>query len=53
MASAQMADADMLEHAKRLDGKVSTRSPAQAGWVQAIKQAPYFVHAHLSDRRRS
>jgi tetratricopeptide (TPR) repeat protein len=51
MASALMAgDADSaLEYTKRLDGKVSDEVAAQAGWVQAIKQAPYFVHAHLSD----
>ena len=51
MASALMAGdaASALEYTKRLEGKVSDDVAAQAGWVQAIKQGPYFVHAHLSD----
>ena len=55
MASALMSgDADSsLEYTKRLDGKVSDEVAAQAGWVQAIKQAPYFVHAICPTRRRS
>ncbi len=39
-------------YTKRLDGKVSDEVAAQAGWVQAIKQAPYFVHAQFSPTRR-
>lgn len=41
--------ASALDYARRLDGKVSDEIAAQVGWIQAIKQAPYFVHAHLSD----
>lgn len=41
--------ASALEYAKQLDGKISDEIAARAGWIQAIKQAPYFVHAHLSD----
>ncbi|HSA82352.1 MAG TPA: tetratricopeptide repeat protein [Geminicoccaceae bacterium] len=51
MVSALMAGdaASAIEYTKRLDGKVSDEVAAQAGWVQAIKQGPYFVNAHLSD----
>ena len=51
MVSALMAGdvASALEYTERLDGKVSDEVAAQAGWIQAIKQAPYFIHAHLSD----
>ena len=41
--------ASALDYAERLDAKVSDEVAAQIGWIQAIKQAPYFVHAHLSD----
>ncbi len=51
MVSAFMAgnSASALEYTKRLDGKVSDDIAAEIGWIQAIKQAPYFIHAHLSD----
>ena len=38
-----------LEYAERLQGKISDDVAAEIGWIQAIKQAPYFAHAHLSD----
>lgn len=41
--------ASALEYTERLGGKVSDEVAAQIGWIQAIKQAPYFIHAHLSD----
>jgi tetratricopeptide (TPR) repeat protein len=34
---------------ERLDGKVQDDVAAQIGWIQIIKQSPYFVHAHMSD----
>jgi tetratricopeptide (TPR) repeat protein len=41
--------ASALEYAKRLDGKIDDEVAAKIGWIQLIKQAPYFAHAHLSD----
>src|SRR5919106_1412566 len=35
--------------ADRLDGKVQDEVAAQIGWIQLIKQGPYFTHAHMSD----
>ncbi|HEX5078840.1 MAG TPA: hypothetical protein VFV80_06770 [Geminicoccaceae bacterium] len=35
--------------ASRLDGKVQDEVAAEIGWIQLIKQGPYFVHAHLSE----
>ncbi len=51
MVSAFMAGdaASALDYTKRLEGKVSDEIAAEIGWIQAIKQAPYFIHAHLSD----
>ena len=51
LASALMAGdaAAALEYAKRLQGKISDEVTAKFGWFQAMRQAPYFAHAHLSD----
>jgi tetratricopeptide (TPR) repeat protein len=35
--------------ADRLEGKVQGEVAAEIGWIQLIKQGPYFTHAHLSD----
>jgi tetratricopeptide (TPR) repeat protein len=35
--------------AERLEGKVQDEVAAQIGWIQLIKQGPYFTHAHMSD----
>ena len=35
--------------ADRLEGKVQDEVAAQIGWIQLIKQGPYFTHAHMSD----
>jgi tetratricopeptide (TPR) repeat protein len=50
LASAQMAgDATTaMAYAKRLEGKVPDAIAEQVGWVQAIRNAPYFVHAQFS-----
>lgn len=50
LASAQMAgDATTaMAYAKRLEGKVPDAMAEQVGWVQAIRNAPYFVHARFS-----
>ena len=37
-----------LEYADRLDGMVSDEA-ARIGWIQLIRQGPFFAHAHLSD----
>jgi tetratricopeptide (TPR) repeat protein len=37
-----------LEYAKRLEGKIPDAMAEQVGWIQAIKTAPYFVHAQFS-----
>lgn len=38
-----------LQYANRLQGKISDATAAKIGWIQIIKQAPYFVQAHMSD----
>jgi tetratricopeptide (TPR) repeat protein len=35
--------------ADRLEGKVNDDVAADIGWIQLIKQGPYFAHAHMSD----
>ncbi len=35
--------------ADRLEGKVQDEVAADIGWIQIIKQGPYFTHAHMSD----
>jgi tetratricopeptide (TPR) repeat protein len=35
--------------AERLEGKVQDEVAAAIGWIQLIKQGPYFTHAHFSD----
>jgi tetratricopeptide (TPR) repeat protein len=35
--------------ADRLEGKVQDEVAANIGWIQLIKQGPYFTHAHFSD----
>ena len=35
--------------ADRLEGKVQDEVAAEIGWIQLIKQGPYFTHAHMSD----
>ncbi len=35
--------------ADRLEGKVQDEVAAAIGWVQLIKQGPYFTHAHMSE----
>jgi tetratricopeptide (TPR) repeat protein len=37
-----------LAFAQRLKGKISDAVAEQVGWIQAIKMAPYFVHAQFS-----
>jgi tetratricopeptide (TPR) repeat protein len=51
MVSAFMAGdaATALNYTKRLKGRVSDDFATEIGWIQAIKQAPHFIHAHLSD----
>lgn len=50
MASALMAGdgPTALEYARRLDGKIPDEFAQQVGWVQAIRNAPYFVHARFA-----
>ena len=50
LVSAQMAGdgPTAIEYAQRLDGKIPDHMAAQVGWLQAIKQAPYFAHAQFS-----
>jgi tetratricopeptide (TPR) repeat protein len=51
LVSAFMAGGE--EHAMwaadRLEGKVQDEVAADIGWIQIIKQGPYFTHAHMSD----
>jgi tetratricopeptide (TPR) repeat protein len=35
--------------ADRLEGKVQDEVARDIGWIQLIKQGPYFTHAHMSD----
>jgi tetratricopeptide (TPR) repeat protein len=51
LVSAFMAgDAERaLWAADRLEGKVQDEVAAEIGWIQLIKQGPYFTHAHMSD----
>jgi tetratricopeptide (TPR) repeat protein len=50
MVSAQMTGDGLtaLDYAKRLDGKIPDTIAAQVGWLQTIKQSPYFAHAQFS-----
>ena len=50
LASAQMAGdgKTALAYAKRLEGKIPDAMAEKVGWIQAIKTAPYFVHAQFS-----
>jgi tetratricopeptide (TPR) repeat protein len=51
LASAQMAGdpRTAIDYAKRLEGKIPDEIAEQVGWIQAIRTAPYFAHAQLSD----
>jgi tetratricopeptide (TPR) repeat protein len=50
LTSAQLAGDSQtaLEYAKRLEGKIPDAVAEKVGWIQAIKTAPYFVHAQFS-----
>jgi tetratricopeptide (TPR) repeat protein len=50
MASAHLAGdgKTALEYAQRLEGKIPDAIAEHIGWIQAIKTAPYFVHAQFS-----
>jgi tetratricopeptide (TPR) repeat protein len=50
MASAQMMGdgKTALEYAQRLEGKIPDAVAEKVGWIQAIRTAPYFVHAQFS-----
>jgi tetratricopeptide (TPR) repeat protein len=41
--------ATALEYAQRLENKIPDAFAAQVGWAQAIKTAPYYAHAQLSE----
>jgi tetratricopeptide (TPR) repeat protein len=43
--------ATALDYAQRLQGTIPDEVAAGIGWIQAIRQAPYFVYAHLADPR--
>ena len=51
LVSAQMAGAkdEVMRSAEKLAGVVSDEMAAAVGWVQSIKQAPYFAHAQFAD----
>jgi tetratricopeptide (TPR) repeat protein len=50
MSAFMAGDAERaLWAANRLEGKVQDEVAAEIGWIQLIKQGPYFTHAHLSD----
>ena len=50
MAAFMAGDAERaLWAADRLEGKVHDEVAAAVGWIQLIRQGPYFTHAHLSD----
>ena len=40
--------ATALEYTDRLRAAVSDNVAKDVGWIQLIKQAPFFIHAHLS-----
>ena len=40
-----------LDYAARLQDRIPDEVAAEIGWIQAIRQAPYFVAAHLADPR--
>ena len=50
LASAQMAGdlATTMAYVERLEGKIPDAIAEQVGWIQAIRTAPYFAHAHCS-----
>ncbi len=50
LVSAQMMgdSKTALEYVRRLEGKIPDAIAEKAGWVQAIKTAPYFAHAQFS-----
>jgi tetratricopeptide (TPR) repeat protein len=50
MSAFMAGDAERaLWAADRLEGKVQDEVAAEIGWIQLIKQGPYFTHAHLSE----
>jgi tetratricopeptide (TPR) repeat protein len=51
LTSAQLAGdrSTALEYAKRLENKIPDAFAEQVGWAQAIKTAPYYAHAQLSE----
>jgi len=50
MSALMAGDGDTaLEYVTRLQDAVSGDVARRIGWVQLIKQAPYFVNAHFSD----
>jgi tetratricopeptide (TPR) repeat protein len=50
MSAFMAGDAERaLWAADRLEGKVQDEVAAEIGWIQLIKQGPYFTHAHFSD----
>ncbi|MGH6919122.1 MAG: hypothetical protein ACREJ0_15625, partial [Geminicoccaceae bacterium] len=50
MSAFMAGDAERaLWAADRLEGKVQDEVAAAIGWIQLIKQGPYFTHAHMSD----
>lgn len=51
LVSAQMTGdvATTLAYMNRLEGKIPDAIAEQVGWVQAIKTAPYYAHAQLSE----
>jgi tetratricopeptide (TPR) repeat protein len=50
MAAFMAGDAERaLWAADRLEGKVQDGLAAAVGWIQLMRQGPYFTHAHMSD----
>jgi len=50
MSALMAGDGDTaLEYVERLQDAVSGETARRIGWVQLIKQAPYFVNAHFSE----
>jgi tetratricopeptide (TPR) repeat protein len=38
-----------LEYARRLEGKISDEIARKVGWIQIIRQGPFFAYAQLAD----
>jgi tetratricopeptide (TPR) repeat protein len=38
-----------LEYARRLDGKISDEIARKVGWIQVIRQGPFFAYAQLAE----